>query len=174
MGDAYMKSRDGPCPGFGVSAVFPIRIASLALIFAAVALSGLSGSLAHGDALDDKSREILSSWLNNVMQSAPIKEIKPQKVIPIENDDVKSVFPDDRFYGVYFASWPRPVPLPKELSHEMVARVRHGELVEPIRGDPRPEGLRSFLSQAFSDIHDDNPASAAVRASLRLAEAVAK
>jgi hypothetical protein len=104
------------------------------------------------------------------MESAPVK-VKPQKIVAIEDDAVQKLFPDDRFFGVYFATWPVAPRLPKELAHETLVRVRRGETIEPIRGE---DGLRIFLAQALTDIRDDDKARAAASASLRLAEAISK
>jgi len=142
----------------------------LALILAVLALAGVSGWLAHGDALGDKSAQMLQSWLDKVMESAPVK-VKPQKVIAIEDDAVQQLFPDDRFYGVYFATWPVAPRLPKELAHETLVLVHRAESIDPIRGQ---DGLKSFLAQALADIRDDDKARAAASASLRLAEAISK
>lgn len=150
--------------------MFPTRMTSLALILAVAALAGVADRLAHGEALGDKSWEMLNSWLDNVLQSIPVT-IKPQKVVPIEDEMLQKVFPDNRFYGVYFATWPVAPRLPKELAHETVVRVRQGESIQPIRGE---DGLRTFLAQALVDIRDEDKAKAAVLASLRLAEAVSK
>jgi hypothetical protein len=150
--------------------VLPTRTTALALILAVLALAGVSGWRAHGDALGDKSAQMLQSWLDKVMESAPVK-IKPQKVIAIEDDALQQLFPDDRFYGVYFATWPVAPRLPKELAHETLVLVHRAESIDPIRGQ---DGLKSFLAQALADIRDESRAAAAATASLRLAEAVSK
>jgi hypothetical protein len=142
----------------------------LALIFAVLALAGVSGWPAHGDALGDKSTQMLQSWLDKVMESAPVK-VKPQKIVAIEDDAVQKLFPDDRFYGVYFATWPVAPRLPKELAHETLMRVHRAESIDPIRGQ---DGLKAFLAQALSDVHDESKAATAATASLRLAETVSK
>jgi hypothetical protein len=142
----------------------------LALILAVLAIAGASGWLAHGDALGDKSVQMLQSWLDKVMESAPVK-VKPQKVIAIEDDAVQKLFPDDRFFGVYFATWPVAPRLPKELAHETLVRVHRADTIDPIRGQ---DGLKAFLAQGLSDIRDESKAAAAATASLRLAEAVSK
>jgi hypothetical protein len=146
------------------------RTTALALILAVLALAGVSGWPALGDDLGDKSAQMLQSWLDKVMESAPVK-VKPQKIVAIEDDAVQKLFPDDRFFGVYFATWPVAPRLPKELAHETLVRVRLGETIEPIRGE---DGLRIFLAQALTDIRDDDKARAAASASLRLAEAISK
>jgi hypothetical protein len=145
------------------------RTTALALILAVLALAGVSGWPALGDALGDKSAQMLQSWLDKVMESVSVK-VKPQKIVAIEDDAVQKLFPDDRFFGVYFATWPVAPRLPKELAHETLVRVRR-ETIEPIRGE---DGLRIFLAQALTDIRDDDKARAAASASLRLAEAISK
>jgi hypothetical protein len=146
--------------------MFQSRAALLLLILAVVVPSVVPGRLAHGDA----GESMLYSWLDNVMQSVPTK-IKPQKVIPIADADVLAVFPGDRFYGVYFATWPVAPKLPKELSFETVVRIRQGGSIEPIGS---ADALRNFLAQNLGNIRDDGQARTAALASLRLAEAGAK
>ena len=148
----------------------PTKVASLASIFAVVALAGILCRVAYDGAPDDKGLDMVHSWLDNVMQSATVK-IQPQKIIPIEDDDLQKVFPGDRFYGIHFATWPVAPRLPKELSYDTVVYIRSGESVEPIRDQ---NALRIFLAQQLTGIRDEDRASAAVLASLRLAEVGAK
>jgi hypothetical protein len=151
-------------------AVIPSRIASFALVFAVLVIAGAKGRLAYGAAADDKGLEMLGSWLDKLLDGMPVK-IKPQKVIPIADENLQKVFPDDRFYGVYFATWPVAPRLPKELSYETLMRLPVGAPIEAIRDQ---DALRSFLARALAGIQDDGRARAAVLASLRLAEAVSK
>jgi hypothetical protein len=81
------------------------------------------------------------------------------------------VFPDDRFYVISFATWPRPPSLPKELSPQMVARVQHGNSVQPIRN---VDDLKIFLSTGVKEARGNERIQAATLAALRLAEAVSK
>jgi hypothetical protein len=112
---------------------------------------------------------MVDAWLNNVLESAPVK-IKPQKVEPIDDEHVRNVFPRGRFYDISFATWPVAPRLPKPLSHQMLARVAHGESVEPIRD---ADSLKRFLTNELTDVPDEGAASAAALASLRLAQAIA-
>ena len=112
----------------------------------------------------------IDSWLDDVLERATVK-VRPRKVAPIEDENVQKMFPSDRLYDISFATWPVAPRLPKQLSHEMIARVRDQESIETIRDE---ETLRSFLAQTLTDIRDEDGARAAALASLRLAEAVAE
>jgi len=151
-------------------ALFPTRLTRLALTLVAVVILMSSPKIATADSLDEKSYQTLSSWLDAVLERAPIK-IRPQRVVPLADDKILSVFPDDRFYAVSFATWPIAPRLPSELSHQMVARVAHGESVQPIRDKG---ALIEFLTQALAGVRGEDRVRAIALASLRLAEAVAK
>jgi hypothetical protein len=142
------------------------RTACVLLMFGVLVPFAILGKPAWGAAVEG----MLSSWLDHVMQSVQTKR-RPQKVIAIEDANLQTVFPGDRFYGIYFGRWPRPPAvseLPKELSIETVVRVRQGSSIEPIRSK---EELRIFLAQNLSNVLGDSQARTAVLASLRLAEA---
>jgi hypothetical protein len=143
-------------------------VASLALLFAVAVLTGCSIGAAGGAAAD-KDRQMLDAWLDNVLESSPVK-VRPQRVVPIDDENVRKMFPGGRFYDISFATWPVAQRLPKQLSHEMLARVVDQSSVEPIRDE---ETLKTFLAQALTDIRDESAAAAAAQASLRLAQAVA-
>jgi hypothetical protein len=97
-------------------------------------------------------------------------KIEP-KVIPIEDENVRKIFPGDRFFGVYLPRWPVAIRPPKELSYETDVCIRNDKSVEPI-GDE--DALRTFLAHAISNVFDEKDARSALLASLRLAEAGAK
>jgi|SRR5690349_12520156 len=146
----------------------PTRMVSLALALGVVGLCGLPVRPAHG-APENKSREVLDSWLANVKRSMSIK-VEP-KIIPIEDGSIQKVFPEEHFYGVYFPRWPVAVRLPAELSYETIICVRHNGSVEPIRNW---DALKTFFEQFLADIKSEPQARAAILASLRLAEAGAE
>ena len=66
---------------------------------------------------------MVDAWLNNVLESAPVK-VKPRKVAPIDDEQVRKVFPKGRFYDISFATWPVAPRLPKALSYEMLGSIR--------------------------------------------------
>lgn len=146
-----------------------VRMSSLSLILAITALGGVPGKVDGGETPKDDNLQILTSWLDNVLEGVPVK-IKPQKVVPIEDDNVQKIFSGDRFYGISFATWPVAPRLPKELSYETLVRVRQGGSIEPVRDQ---EALKGFLAQSLTGIEDKERAAAAGLASLRLAEAIA-
>jgi hypothetical protein len=150
--------------------VFPTRVTCVAMTFAFVGLASVPGGPAFGA---DEDRAAFNSWLNNVLGTVP-SQIRPQKIIPIEDEALQKILPGDRFYGVYYATWPRPpypTQLPKELSSTTVVSVRHGEPIQPIRDE---EALTAFLPPALPPVKDEAQANDALLASLRLAEAVSK
>src|SRR5438477_9787870 len=81
-----------------------------------------------GVARSDTVEDMLNSWLDKVLASATIS-VKPQKIVRIEDENVQKVFPRDRFYGFYFATWPIAPRLPRELSSETLVRIRRAETV---------------------------------------------
>jgi hypothetical protein len=112
----------------------------------------------------------IDTWLDTVLQGAPVK-VAPQKVDSIEDENVRKVFAGDKLYDISFATWPVAPRLPKQLSHEMIARVPDHASIETI-GDE--ETLKTFLTQALANVRGEDEARAAVLASLRLAEAVSQ
>ncbi|MGY4348698.1 hypothetical protein ACVWXM_005165 [Bradyrhizobium sp. GM7.3] len=128
------------------------------------------GNVARSDPLDERSSQTINSWLATTLEQAPTK-VRPQKVEPITYVHLQDVFPDDRFYAISFATWPRPPSLPKELSPQMVVRVPGRDSVQPIRN---VDDLTNFLGAALPEARGDERIRAVVLASLRLAEAVAK
>jgi hypothetical protein len=143
------------------------KLVFVTLVLAIAALTGVPGSVAGGAALEDKDRQMIDAWLNKMLEGAAVK---PRKVVPIEDENVRKVFPGGRFYDISFATWPVAPRLPKQLSHEMLARVLDRDSVETIRDE---ETLRTFLAQALTDIRGEDAATAAALATLRLAQAVA-
>jgi hypothetical protein len=111
----------------------------------------------------------VDTWLDTVLQGAPVK-VAPQKVDPIEDENVRKVFGDE-LYDISFATWPVAPRLPKQLSHEMIARVPDNAAIQTIRDE---ETLKTFLAQALANVRGEDGAKAAVLASLRLAEAVSQ
>jgi hypothetical protein len=145
------------------------------LIPLGVALLGLSilmtpGTMALSDPLDARSSQALDSWLTMTLERASTK-VRPQKIEPIADVHLRDVFPDDRFYTISFATWPRAPSLPKELSFQMVGRVHRESSVQPIRN---ADDLTNFLGSALPKVQGDEQIRAAMLASLRLAEAIAK
>ena len=145
------------------------RLASVTLALAIASVTSASGGISGRAVSQDKDRQMVDAWLNNVLESAPVK-VKPRKVAPIDDEQVRKVFPRGRFYDISFATWPVAPRLPKALSYEMLARVTDGESVEPIRD---AESLKAFLAKELADIRDEGAAAAAALASLRLAQAIA-
>jgi hypothetical protein len=145
------------------------RQASLTLALAIATVTCASSGISGRAASQDKDRHMVDAWLNNVLESAPVK-VKPQKVAPIDDEHVRKVFPKGRFYDISFATWPVAPRLPKPLAYEMLARVGDGDSVEPIRDQ---ESLKTFLTKELTDIRDEGAAAGAALASLRLAEAIA-
>src|SRR5436190_4877459 len=143
------------------------RLASLTLALGIALVTSASGGISGLAVSQDKDRHMVDAWLNNVLESAPVK-VKPRKVAPIDDEKVRKVFPRGRFYDISFATWPVAPRLPKALSYEMLARVTDGESVEPIRD---AESLKTFLATELADIRDEGAAAAAALASLRLAQA---
>jgi len=139
------------------------------MVFVLMALFCVSDRCAHSEASADKSRAVLDAWLGNIMRGIAIK-IEP-KVIPIEDETLQEVFPDERFYGFYIPRWPVAIKPPKELSYETIVSVQRDGPVEPIRD---AKTLTIFLTHKLVDIKNEPRARAALRASLRLAEAGAK
>jgi len=127
------------------------------MVFVLMALFCVSDRCAHSEASADKSRAVLDAWLGNIMRGIAIK-IEP-KVIPIEDETLQEVFPDERFYGFYIPRWPVAIKPPKELSYETIRDAKT---------------LTIFLTHKLVDIKNEPRARAALRASLRLAEAGAK
>jgi hypothetical protein len=74
-------------------------------------------------------------------------------------------------YDISFATWPVAPRLPKQLSHEMIARVPDHASIQTIRDE---ETLKTFLAHALANVRGEDEAKAAVLASLRLAEAVSQ
>jgi hypothetical protein len=107
---------------------------------------------------------VLDSWLRGRLESGRIK-IEP-KVVPIEIQAVREIFPDDDFYGVYFPRWPRAIPPPEGLSFETIVCLRKHNSVEVIRGT---DELRMFLAEALTGVTDETKARVIVQASLILA-----
>jgi hypothetical protein len=149
--------------------VKPTKAASLALIFAVGAIIGISGRLANGEVPEEEGLQAVNTWLGKVLENTQVK-IKPQKIVPIKDDNIEKIFPGSGFYGIYFATWPVAPRLPRELSYEMLVRLQRGA-VEPIRDE---EAVVAFLARELGHVGDDAGAATAVSASLRLAEAVAK
>jgi hypothetical protein len=141
----------------------------LALALAIVSVTSAFGGISGCAASQDNDRRMVDAWLNNVLESAPVK-VKPQKVAPIDDEQVRKVFPTVRFYDISFATWPVAPRLPKTLSYQMLARVADGESVEPILD---AESLKAFLTKELTDIRDEAAAADAALASLRLAQAIA-
>jgi hypothetical protein len=141
---------------------------------AMIAVAAIIGSFylvwpVRADNLEEQSRTVLNGWLEEVMRSASIKIIP--KVIPIQDQLLDTMFPENRFFGVYISRWPVAITPPKELSNETVVRVQDAGSVEPIRDEA---ALKSFLEQALTDVGDETRARSAIVASLELAEAGAK
>jgi hypothetical protein len=146
------------------------RFVSLPILFAVAAFLGVSRGLAQDASEGETSSAILNSWLRTVMETIPTN-IKPQKIVRIDDEDLQRVFSGDSFFGIYFATWPVAPRLPKELSYETVVRVRQGGSVESLRN---AEALRVFLAETLVGVDREDRAREAVRASLRLAEAGSK
>jgi hypothetical protein len=95
---------------------------------------------------------VLDSWLRGRLESGRIK-IEP-KVVPIEIQAVREIFPDDDFYGVYFPRWPRAIPPPEGLSFETIVCLRKHNSVEVIRGTDETKARvivqASLILAAFS------------------------
>jgi hypothetical protein len=145
-----------------------LTMPSMTLILAIAALGGVPGKTDGGETPNGDHSQIITSWLDGVLASLPVK-IRPQKVVPIEDDNVQNIFPGERFYSVSFATWPIAPRLPKEISYETLVRVRQGS-IEPVRD---LEALKGFLAKSLSGIADKERAAVAGLASLRLAEAIA-
>jgi hypothetical protein len=111
----------------------------------------------------------LDSWLTSILEKAPTK-VRPQKIEPITSEELKKVFPDDEFYAISFATWPRPPSLPQELSTQMIARVRQGT-VAPLRN---MDDLAKYLGGELPQARGDEQIRTVMLASLRLAEPVAR
>jgi len=153
--------------------MLPARMVYVALVLAVVSISDIIRVSAWGDVQDDKSREVLNSWIASAVETMSIK-IEP-KILPMDDKVLQDALPNYHFYGVYFPTWPRAVMPPKkppyELSDSNVVGVRNEESVEPIGSEA---SLRGFLERLLADVKDEERARAAVLASLRLAAAVAK
>jgi hypothetical protein len=149
---------------------FRARSISLAASLLGLAILMAPGTMAVCDPLDAKSSQALDSWLNIVLEQAPTK-VRPQKIEPIADVALRDLFPDDRFYAISFATWPRAPSLPKELSFQMVGRVDQESSVHPIRN---ADDLSDFLGAALPRVQGDEQIRATMLASLRLAEAIAK
>src|SRR3954452_8966220 len=91
---------------------FRARSISLAASLLGLAILMAPGTMAVCDPLDAKSSQALDSWLNIVLEQAPTK-VRPQKIDPIADVALRDLFPDDRFYAISFATWPRAPSLPK-------------------------------------------------------------
>ncbi len=120
-----------------------------------------------GDAVESRlaqNRAILDRWLDVRLKSSQI-QIEP-KVVRIDSQPVRQVFPKDDFYGVYMPRWPRAVTPPEGLSYETIVVLRNNESVEALRGD---DELRSFLASSLTKITDEDAARAVVEAALVLA-----
>jgi len=145
------------------------RLASVTLALTIASVTSASDGFSGRAVSQDKDWQMVDAWLNNVLESATVK-VKPQKVAPIDDEQVLKVFPSGRFYDISFATWPVAPRLPKALSYEMLARVTDGESVEPIRD---AASLMVFLTKELADIRNEGAAAAAALASLRLAQAIA-
>jgi hypothetical protein len=147
----------------------PRRIISLGVVYSIAVLSIGLYELGLGEISEKKGRAALDAWLEDVVRRAPADsaahQIKPN-VIPIENESIRRIFPEDDFYAVYYPRWPRAILPPKELSNETILCVKHATAVEPIRGE---DGLRTFLARTLTGIGNDPRARDAVLASLWLA-----
>ena len=72
------------------------RLASVTLALAIGSVTTASGGLSGRAVSQDKDRHMVDAWLNNVLESAPVK-VKPRKVAPIDDEQVREVFPRGRF-----------------------------------------------------------------------------
>jgi hypothetical protein len=115
------------------------------------------------DSLQKKSRAVLDGWLGSKLNSSAI-HLEP-KVVPIDVQIIRQVFPKDDFYGIYMPRWPRAITPPEGLSFETIVVLRNGESVEAIRGN---DGLRTFLAKTLVGVTIETRARAVVEASLIL------
>ena len=62
----------------------------------------------------DKSLASLEAWLDR-FPNIPKTEDEGRKIMAVDDEVVRRVFPEVRFYGVYFyVNYPRPKTLPRE------------------------------------------------------------
>lgn len=157
------------CQDRGISPVRSRGFVRRFLNIALMALGGILGPSACGDAPEEKSRAALDAWLAGVMEKSAIK-IEP-KVTPVDDEIVRKVFPRDRFYVVHMPRWPVAVKPPPGLSYETLVRIRPDEPVEPIRDE---EALKAFFARSLAGVIDQEQARTAVLAAFRLTGACAK
>jgi hypothetical protein len=160
--------------------MFLTRIAAVTIGLALVVLSnkavGHDGTDPHG--LDEKkpraakngadshatdSRQAVDNWLKDVVTGQSV----PPKTEAVDDEAIRSLFPDDRFYAVRFMRYPRAVKPPSPLKLENLVRVRPDKSVERIEN---LDALKKLLEAKLATIPDENTARVALRASLRLAE----
>lgn len=115
------------------------------------------------------AEQTVDLWLNTILDKASTK-VRPQRTEQISNEYLRDVFPEDKFYSIVFATWPRAPGLPQELSLQMIARVR-GSSIEPIRNS---DDLTKYLAATLPQARGDDRLRAILLASLRLAEAISK
>ena len=135
---------------------------NVALFACSVAPKGSQGQ--NQGRAPDKSRASLEAWLNR-LPNVPKTEDEGRKIVAVDDDVARRVFPDVRFYGVYFyVNYPRPKTLPEGLRTHNLFLVRAGGEVERI-GDL--EALKACLGkkplQARDEAHAREAASACVR-----------
>jgi len=117
-----------------------------------------------GPGPDATSRAMVEAWLRELMgDEAPPA---PPKIVPVESDALRRVFPKDRFYAVRFMRYPRAFKPPRPLRMENLVRVRPGGKVFRV---PSLNDLKRELSAALKGV-DEARARDAVLAAIRLAE----
>jgi hypothetical protein len=149
--------------------VYLTNLAAVALNVALVACSvSPKGSQGQNQGrAPDKSRTVLEAWLDR-LPNVPKTEDEGRKIIAVDDEVVRRVFPDVRFYGVYFyVNYPRPKTLPEGLRTHNLFLVRPGGEVERI-GDL--EALKAFFEKKPPQARDEAHAREAASACVRVAE----
>jgi hypothetical protein len=115
----------------------------------------------------DKSRAALDTWLGRFPNLPKTKE-EGLTVVAVADEAVRRIFPQERFYGVYFyVDYPRPKTLPAGLRTHNLFLVQAGGAVERI-GDR--EALKAILEKHLPRIREDAQAREAAAACVRVAE----
>jgi hypothetical protein len=137
--------------------------AGLLLAALAVAQAGQDGTDPPAGA--DKGRQAVEAWLKDLNNGQPLPV--PPTIAAADDDAVRTLFPDGRFYTVRFMRFPRAVIPPNRLKLENLVRVRPDGSVDRIES---LDALKKLCEAKLADVRDEGKARVALLACLRLAE----